>query len=115
VNVLNNLENTYLELVGGKRWQGIGHAGMDQGSSFYTTEEEKLARILAATNRVPWEEWAIIHAMCHHYGEKRHIHPKCPKYLADIESEKIIRANLRDSRRKKNPPHALAGPNQGIS
>ncbi len=97
--VLNNLENTYLELVGGKQWQGIGHAGMDQGSSFYTTKEEKEARVLAAKNRVPWEEWVEIHAVCHHCGEKGHIRPKCPKYLADIESGKIIYANLRDSKR----------------
>jgi hypothetical protein len=34
VDALNNLKNIYLELVGGKQWQGIGHAGMDRGSSF---------------------------------------------------------------------------------
>jgi hypothetical protein len=50
VDVLNNLKNTYLELVGGKQWQGIGHARMEQGSSFYTKEEEKESRVLAATN-----------------------------------------------------------------
>jgi hypothetical protein len=111
VDILNNLENTYLELVGGKQWQGIGHAGMDRGSSFYTIEEEKEARVLAATSRVPWEEWVKTHAVCYHYGEKGHILPKCPKYLADIVSGKIICANLRDSKRKKNPPRALAGPN----
>jgi hypothetical protein len=101
VEISNDLKNTYLELVGGKQWQGIGHAGMDQGSSFYTTEEEKEARVLAATNRVPWEEWVKIHAMCHHCGEKEHICPSCPKYFIDIESGKIIRADLRDSKRKK--------------
>ncbi len=69
---------------------------------------------MAATNRVPWEEWVKIHAVCPHCGEKGHIHPKCPKYLADIESGKIICANLRDSKRKKNPPRALAGPNRGV-
>jgi hypothetical protein len=81
---------------------------------FYTTEEENEARVLAATNRVPWEEWVEIHALCHHCGEKGHIRPKCPKYLADTESGKIIHANLRDSKRKKNPPRALAGPNRGV-
>jgi hypothetical protein len=114
VDVLNNLENTYLELVGGKQWQEIGHAGMDQGSSFYTKEEEKEARVLATMNRVPWQEWVKTHAVCHHCGEKGIIRPKCPKYLADIESGKIICANLRDSKRKKNPPCTLAGPNQGV-
>jgi hypothetical protein len=52
VDVLNDLKITYLELVGGKQWQGIGHARMDQGSSF----EEKEGRVLAAMNRVPWDE-----------------------------------------------------------
>ncbi len=47
--------------------------------------------------------------MCHHCSEKGHIRPKCPKYLADIESGKTIRANLRDSKRKKNLNTHLLG------
>jgi hypothetical protein len=39
-DVLNDLENTYLELVGGKQWQGVGHAGMNQGSSFQASTDE---------------------------------------------------------------------------
>ncbi len=53
VVLLNDLEYIYLELVGGKQWQGIGHAGMDWGSSFYTTEEEKEPIVFATMNRVP--------------------------------------------------------------
>jgi hypothetical protein len=60
------------------------------------------------------ESKSTIHTVCHHCGEKGHIRPKCPKYLDDIESGKIIPANLKDSKRKKNPPRALAGPNCGV-
>jgi hypothetical protein len=83
-------------------------------SSFYTTEEEKEARVLAVTNRVQWEELVRTHAVCHHCSEKGHINPKCHKYLAAIEAGKIIRANLIDSKRKKNPPRTLAGPSRGV-
>jgi hypothetical protein len=79
VDVLNDLENTYLELVGGKQWQGIGHTGMNQGSSFCTTEEEKEAHMLAAMNKVPWDKWVKMNAVCHHCCEKWHIRLKRPK------------------------------------
>jgi hypothetical protein len=113
VDVLNDLENTYLKLVGGKQWQGIGHAGMNQGSSFCTTEEEKEVRVWAATNKVPWDEWVKMNAVCHHCGEKGHIHQKCPKYIANIESGKIVRLDMKDNRRLKNPTQAV-GQTQGI-
>jgi len=99
VDVLNDLENTYLELVGGKQWHGVGHAGMNQGSSFLTSKDEDDARALAAKLRIPWDEWVKIHGVCHYCGEKGHIHPKCPKYLADIASGKIKRNDLRDNTR----------------
>ena len=99
VDVLNDLENTYLELVGGKQWHGIGHAGMNQGSSFLTSKDEDDARALAAKLRIPWDEWVKIHGVCHYCGEKGHIRPKCPKYLADIASGKIKRNDIRDNTR----------------
>jgi hypothetical protein len=95
IDVLNDLENTYLELVGGKQWQGIGHAGMNQGSSFCTTEEEKEARVLAATNKVPWDKRVKNNAICHHCSEKGQICPKCPKYIAIIKSGKIVPLDTR--------------------
>jgi hypothetical protein len=99
VDVLNDLENTYLKLVGGKQWHGIGHAGMNQGSSFLTSKGDDDARALAAKLRIPWDEWVKIHSVCHYCGEKGHIRPKCPKYLADIASGKIKRNDLRDNTR----------------
>jgi hypothetical protein len=99
VDVLNDLENTYLELVGGKQWHGVGHAGMNQGLSFLTSKDEDDARALAAKLRIPWDEWVKIHGVCHYCGEKGHIRPKCPKYLADIASGKIKRNDIRDNTR----------------
>ena len=99
VDVLNDLENTYLELVGGKQWHGIGHAGMDQGSSFLTSHDNDEARALAAKLRIPWDDWVKIHGVCHYCHEKGHIRPKCPKYLADIASGKIKRNDVRDNTR----------------
>ena len=96
IDVLNDLENTYLELVGGKQWHGIGHAGMNQGSSFLTSKDDDDARALAAKLWIPWDEWVKINGVCHYCREKGHIHPKCPKYLADIASGKIKRNDIRD-------------------
>ena len=103
VDVLNNLENTYLELIGGKQWHGIGHAGMIQGSTFVAKDEENW-RALAAKLRIPWGEWVKIHGVCHHCGEKGHIRPKCPKYLNDIASDKIKRNDIRDNTRAGSLP-----------
>jgi hypothetical protein len=89
VNVMNDLENTYLELVGGKQWHSIGHAEMNQGSSFLTSHDNDEARALAAKLQIPWDERVKLHGVCHYCHEKGHIRPKCPKYLADIASGKI--------------------------
>ena len=101
VDVLHDLENTYLELVGGKQWHGIGHSGMNQGSSFMTSpdEDDDNACALAAKLRIPWDEWIKTNGVCHFCGEKGHIRPKCPKYLADIASGRIKRNDIRDNTR----------------
>jgi hypothetical protein len=69
VDILNDLENNYLELVGGKQWHGIGHVG----SSFLTSHDDNDARALAAKLRIPWDEWVKIHGVCHYCHEKGHI------------------------------------------
>ncbi len=67
------------KLVGGKQWHGIGHTGMNQGSSFLTSKDDGNARALAAKLRIPWDEWVKIHGVCHYCREKGHIHPKMPQ------------------------------------
>ena len=79
---------------------------MTQGSSFQaSTDEDEDARALAAKLKIPWEDWVKTHGVCHHCGEKGHIRPKCPKYLADIAAGKIKRTDLRDNTRvgSRNP------------
>jgi hypothetical protein len=93
-DVLNDLENTYLELVGGKQWHGIGHAGMNKGSSFMTLHNNDKAHALAAKLQIPWDEWVKLHGVCHYCHEKGHIRPRCPKYLAGIASGKIKRNDV---------------------
>jgi hypothetical protein len=78
---------------------------MNQGSSFQASTDEDDARALAAKLKIPWEDWVKTHGVCHHCGEKGHIRPKCPKYLADIAAGKIKRTDLRDNTRagSRNP------------
>jgi hypothetical protein len=116
VDVLHDLENTYLELVGGKQWHGIGHTGMNQGSSFLTSKDDgddDNARALAAKLRIPWDEWVKTNGVCHFCGEKGHIRPKCPKYLADIASGRIKRNDMRDNTRSNSRKPNTPGNNNG--
>ncbi len=53
--------------------------------------------------------------MCHHCGEKGHIRPKCPKYLADIASGKIKRTDLRDNTRAGSRNSGTPGGKQRIN
>jgi hypothetical protein len=48
--------------------------------------EIKEAKALAALNKNPFDEWAKLHAVCHHCGEKGHIRPHCPKYIEQVKS-----------------------------
>ncbi len=105
VNVLNDLESVYLDLVGGKLWAGVNATpqassfkatlsnGNDANSMVLATVKHMSAdvkiRALAAVKILPWEEWVNLYATCHHCGEKRHIHPMCPKCLAAIQSGEI--------------------------
>jgi hypothetical protein len=72
---------------------------MDQGLSFLTSHDNEKAHALAAKLQIPWDEWVKIHGVCHHCHERGHIHPKCPKYLADIASGKIKQNDVRDNTR----------------
>ncbi len=72
-NLLNDIEVTYLDLVGGNSWLGIAAAPTQ--SSFTAKvqqdeEDEHEARALAAKSNLPWDEWVKLHAKRHHCGEK---------------------------------------------
>ncbi len=94
IETLNDLENKYPELIGGKKWAGVGHTGLLQGSLFKIStedpEQEMLnARAYATLKRIPFEEWCKNYATCHHCGKKGHIRPDCKLFKADIAAGKI--------------------------
>ncbi len=60
IEALNNLENKYQERIGGKKWAGVGHTGLLQGSLFKVSTEDpeqeiQDAHAYAAIKKIPFE------------------------------------------------------------
>ncbi len=94
IETLNNLENKYQELIGGKKWAGVRHTGLLQGSLFKISTEDPEQDMLnthayAALKRMPFDEWCENYATCHHCKKKGHIHPDCKLFKADVAAWKI--------------------------
>ena len=91
--LLGNIEATYIDLIGGNKWEGI--TTLPSASSFLAgpctndAKEEDNARALAAKAVMPWDEWVKKFAECHYCGKKGHIHPNCPEYLKKIATGEI--------------------------
>ncbi len=90
---LNNLEHKYQQLITAKKWEGVGHVGMDNHnnkSAFNATanQEDKAQSYAAYVNNkatqgfLKFDEWSKLQT-CHHCGNKGHVHPNCRKYLAE--------------------------------
>ena len=93
-NLLEDLEVTYLALVGGDKWSGI--IATPSTSAFVNEvhddqEVEDDARALAAKSNIPWEEWVKKYAKCHYCGKLGHIRPDCPEYLKKVASGELTR------------------------
>ena len=93
-NLLDDIEMTYLDLVGGNKWDGI--VAFPVPSSFIANgplddSDEHEARALATKSNIPWDDWVKLYAKCHHCGAKGHIRPHCPDYLKKLESGEIKR------------------------
>ncbi len=58
INLLTDLENGYLKLIGANLCKGIGHSGMTQGASFkaVTSEPPDEQQAMAAVKTLPWDE-----------------------------------------------------------
>jgi hypothetical protein len=94
-STLDNLEQKYQQLIIAKKWEGVGHVGMDkQNKSAFnaTNNHDNEAQSYAAYFKykanqrpLPFEEWAKLQT-CHHCGNKGHVHPICRKYLAAKEN-----------------------------
>jgi hypothetical protein len=87
-DVLNDLESTYLGLVGGKLWAGVNASPTKSSFVACSTKNDEIkdAKALAALKKILFDEWAKLHAVCRHCGEKGHIHPHCPKYIEQVKS-----------------------------
>ena len=106
-SVMNDLEIKYLALVGGKKWDGVGHEPVAflADKDALKTEYDGQARALAARGEkiLPFNEW-VKTANCHYCGEQGHITPHCPKYLKEKKSEwrggrRGSRTPLKDNKR----------------
>ncbi len=124
VTILNDLESVYLD---GKLWVGVNATtqassfkaalanGDDANAMVLATVKHMPAdikvRTLVAVKTLPWEEWVILYATCHHCMEKGHICPMCPKYLAAIQSGEINPKHPCNfhNMRKKPPIRQLPG------
>lgn len=106
LDVLGDLETTYLELIGGQKWEGI--SARPHEASF-KAEVDKFKDKKTLRNGMSWDAWVKEYAKCDHCGQKGHIRPHCPKYLAQIESGEIQRPPPRTPRR--NFPRDARKPN----
>jgi hypothetical protein len=90
-DLLHNLEATYLDLVGGNKWDGV--IAKPSTLSFFNevddTNDELNSRAFAAKSNIPWEEWVKRFAICHYCGKQGHICPNCPDYLKKVASGEI--------------------------
>jgi hypothetical protein len=109
VGLLTDLENAYLELVGGQLWEGVGHPGLDQYNSSFKAIAGKPQEQKNLRDGLPWEEWVKKYAKCNHCGEIGHIRPTCSKYLAAIESGQIKRPDKKASRDLGRRPKTREG------
>jgi hypothetical protein len=127
IDVLNDLESAFLDLARGKLWADVN--ATPHTSSFKAAlnndddtngvvlaavknmPADEKARALAAVKTLPWDEWVKLYAKCHHCGEKGHIRPMCPKYIAAIKSGEVTPKHpckFHDMR-KKPPGRQLSG------
>ena len=110
-SVLRDLEVKYLELLGAKEWDGIGHdaSAFKAGLSKDVQDSYDEARALAVSRGervLPFSEW-VKTATCHQCGEIGHIKPQCPKTLKNGGKAGGSRRPLKTNRRWKpgDKPH----------
>jgi hypothetical protein len=75
-------------LVGSKLWAGVNASPTKSSFVAGSTKDDEIkdAKALVALKKIPFDEWAKLHAVCHHCGEKGHICPHCPKYIEQVKS-----------------------------
>jgi hypothetical protein len=111
--VLNDLEATYLDLVGGKLWAGVNASPTKAAFVGDKSIDDELneARALALQNKLPFAEWEKLYAECHECGKKGHIRPNCPIYLEKVRSGQVKPPFKKGGPRKPlGPPKPPLGP-----
>ena len=105
VSILSDLEVKYLELLGAKKWKGVGVNIKHEVSAYnaFTCDEYRAYVADAGKNALPFLEW-VKTAKCHHCGKTGHIRPMCPQYLDDIKTGKVVRPPFRRSCLPCRPP-----------
>jgi hypothetical protein len=105
VSILSDLEVKYLELLGAKKWKGVGVDIKHEVSAYnaFTCDEYRAYVVEAGKNAQPFLEW-VKTAKCHHCGKTGHIRPMCPQYLDDIKTGKVVRPPFRRNRLPRRPP-----------
>ena len=107
VSILSDLEVKYLELLGAKKWKGVGvnikHEVSTYTNQAFTCDEYHAYVVDAGKNALPFLEW-VKTAKCHHCGKTGHIRPMCPQYIDDIKTGKVVRPPFRRSRLPRRPP-----------
>jgi hypothetical protein len=91
-SMMDDLEQKYQQLITAKKWEGVGHVGMDNHnkSAFNATanQEDEAHSYAAYVNNkatqgfLKFDKWAKLQT-CHHCGNKGHVCPNCRKYLAE--------------------------------
>ena len=89
VGVLTDLKNSYLGLVGGHLWEGVGHLALDKHNSSFNVTKGHNAK--TPRDGLPWDKWVRKYAKCTHCGKIGHIRPQCPLYLDAIASGALKR------------------------
>ena len=93
-SMLDDLEQKYQQLITAKKWEGIGHVGMNHNNkSLYniTQDDEEWGYAAYARNNksrkgfLAFEEWAKLQK-CNFCGTQGHVCPQCKKYLAAKEN-----------------------------
>jgi hypothetical protein len=89
---LDDLKQKYQQLITAKKWEGVGHVGMDKhnksafnASANQDDEAQSYAAYIknkANQGFLKFDEWAKLQT-CHHCGNKGHVCPSCRKYLAE--------------------------------
>ena len=95
-DLLNNLEVTYLDLVGGQLWSGVvatPHQSSFLAGNIDDDAKFKDTQAMAAKINLPWDKWVKLYAKCHHCKDTGHICPQCPDYIKKIRSGEIKHSN----------------------